>query len=74
MNELAYLFPPAMPLLDVGLLIAASLVTSFITAAFGIGGGVVLLAFLALVLPPVALIPVHGVVQLGSNGGRVAIM
>ena len=33
-----------------------------------------LLAFLALVLPPVALIPVHGVVQLGSNGGRVAIM
>jgi uncharacterized membrane protein YfcA len=73
-NELAYLFPPAMPLLDVGLLIAASLVTSFITAAFGIGGGVVLLAFLALVLPPVALIPVHGVVQLGSNGGRVAIM
>ena len=63
-----------MPLLDVGLLVAASLVTSFITAAFGIGGGVVLLAFLALVLPPVALIPVHGVVQLGSNGGRVAIM
>jgi hypothetical protein len=44
-NELAYLFPPAMPLLDVGLLVAASLVTSFITAAFGIGGGVVLLAF-----------------------------
>ena len=74
MNELAYLFPPAMSLLDAGLLIAASLVTSFITAAFGIGGGVVLLAFLALVLPPVALIPVHGVVQLGSNGGRVAIM
>jgi len=73
-NELVSLFPPAMPLLDVGLLIAASLVTSFITAAFGIGGGVVLLAFLALVLPPVALIPVHGIVQLGSNGGRVAIM
>ena len=63
-----------MTLLDAGLLVMASLVTSFITAAFGIGGGVVLLVFLALVLPPVALIPVHGIVQLGSNAGRACIM
>ena len=74
MNELVSLFPPAMSLLDLGLLVAASLVTSFITAAFGIGGGVVLLVFLALVLPPAALIPVHGIVQLGSNAGRACIM
>ena len=74
MNELAYLFPPAMPLLDVGLLVAASLVTSFISAAFGIGGGFTLIALLALLLPPAALIPVHGIVQLGSNAGRVGIM
>ena len=74
MNELVSLLPPAMTLLDAGLLVMASLVTSFITAAFGIGGGVVLLVFLALVLPPVALIPVHGIVQLGSNAGRVGIM
>lgn len=39
----------------------------------GIGGGVLLLAILASVLPPAALIPVHGLVQLGSNGNR-AIM
>ena len=64
MNELVSLLPPAMTSLDAGLLVTASLVTSFITAAFGIGGGVVLLVFLALVLPPVALIPVHGIVQL----------
>lgn len=57
-----------------GVLIAASLATSFITAAFGIGGGVVLLAILASFIPPAALIPVHGLVQLGSNFGRVAIM
>jgi uncharacterized membrane protein YfcA len=63
-----------MTLLDAGLLVMASLVTSFITAAFGIGGGVVLLVFLALVLPPLALIPVHGIVQLGSNAGRACIM
>ena len=74
MNQLVSLLPPAMPLLDAGLLVMASLVTSFITAAFGIGGGVVLLVFLALVLPPAALIPVHGIVQLGSNAGRACIM
>jgi uncharacterized membrane protein YfcA len=63
-----------MPLLDAGLLVAASLVTSFISAAFGIGGGFTLIALLALLLPPAALIPVHGIVQLGSNAGRVGIM
>ena len=73
-NELVSLLPPAMPLLDAGLLVAASLVTSFISAAFGIGGGFTLIALLALLLPPAALIPVHGIVQLGSNAGRVGIM
>ena len=74
MNEVVSLLPPAMPLLDAGLLVAASLVTSFISAAFGIGGGFALIALLALLLPPAALVPVHGIVQLGSNAGRVGIM
>ena len=74
MNELVSLLQPAMPLLDAGLLVAASLVTSFISAAFGIGGGFTLIALLALLLPPAALIPVHGIVQFGSNAGRVGIM
>ena len=74
MNELVSLLPPAMSLLDAGLLVAASLVTSFISAAFGIGGGFTLIALLALFLPPAALIPVHGNVQLGSNAGRVGVM
>ena len=73
-NELVSLLPPAMPLLDAGLLVTASLVTSFISAAFGIGGGFTLIALLALLLPPAALIPVHGIVQLGSNAGRAGIM
>jgi len=55
-------------------MVAVSFVTSFITAAFGIGGGVIMLAVLAVLLPPVALIPVHGLVQLGSNAGRAAIL
>ena len=74
MNEFVSLLTPAMPLLDAVLLVAASLVTSFISAAFGIGGGFTLIALLALLLPPAALIPVHGIVQFGSNAGRVGIM
>ena len=55
-------------------LMAASFCTSALTAAFGIGGGAVLLAVLANLLPPSALIPVHGVVQLGSNTGRALML
>ncbi|WP_172293094.1 sulfite exporter TauE/SafE family protein [Pseudoruegeria sp. HB172150] len=51
-------------------LLLTSCAASFITAAFGIGGGGVMLAVLASLLPPLAIIPVHGVVQLGSNAGR----
>mgnify|MGYP003328920638 CR=1 FL=1 len=56
------------------LLVLASLATSFMTAAFGIGGGVVLIVIMALLVPPAALIPIHGIIQLGSNGGRAVIM
>ena len=66
--------PADMSQLAFFLLTLASLVTSFMTAAFGIGGGVVLIVIMALLMPPAALIPVHGIIQLGSNGGRVAIM
>lgn len=52
------------------LLTLSAAATSFMTAAMGIGGGVLLLAILASTLPPAALIPVHGLVQLGSNGNR----
>ncbi|MCH8500211.1 MAG: TSUP family transporter [Marinobacter sp.] len=55
------------------LLLAASVVTSMITASLGAGGGVLLLALMALWLPPAVIIPVHGLIQLGSNGGRVAL-
>lgn len=51
-------------------LIIASFFTSAFTAAFGIGGGVTLLAILGMVIPVTTLIPLHGTVQLGSNAGR----
>jgi uncharacterized membrane protein YfcA len=55
-------------------LCAASFAGSFIAAALGLGGGILVLAVMALVLPPTVLIPVHGVVQLGSNLGRAVLM
>lgn len=54
-------------------LIAISFLGSFITVAFGIGGGQVMLAVFATLLPAAAIIPVHGLVQLGSNVGRTAL-
>lgn len=55
-------------------LIAVSFASSLITVAFGIGGGAIMLAVLATLLPAAAIIPVHGLVQLGSNVGRAALM
>ncbi|MEM1377703.1 MAG: sulfite exporter TauE/SafE family protein [Pseudomonadota bacterium] len=51
-------------------LVAASFVTSAISATFGMGGGLALIALIGFFLPVSALIPVHGMVQLGSNAGR----
>ncbi len=56
------------------LLLALSAVTSFISAAFGLGGGMVLLAVMATLMPAAALVPVHGVVQIGSNLARATVM
>lgn len=48
--------------------------TSMLTASFGIGGGMLLLAVIAQAIPMKAIIPVHGAVQLGSNAGRMIVM
>lgn len=52
----------------------ASFLASFMTVALGIGGGALVLAIMASLMPPAALIPVHGVIQLGSNLFRAALM
>lgn len=56
------------------MLVATSFLGSFISTAAGIGGGVTMLAVMAQVMPPLALIPVHGLVQLGSNISRAVVM
>ncbi|WP_417580487.1 sulfite exporter TauE/SafE family protein [Pelagibacterium sp.] len=54
-------------------LIAVSFLTSMITAMFSLGGGMAMLATLGLFFPPAVIIPVHGLVQLGSNAGRAVV-
>lgn len=45
-----------------------------LTAAIGMGGGTILIAVMAQIMPVKAIIPVHGLVQLGSNFGRAAVL
>jgi uncharacterized membrane protein YfcA len=65
--------PGVGPWLFLGLM-AASLVTSFIGVFTGAAGGVVLLGLMAMVMPPLTLIPVHTVVMLGSGITRTMMM
>lgn len=60
------------PVVSIGLILVSA-ITSAITASLGIGGGVLLLAIMAVVMPPAAIIPVHGMVQLGSNISRASM-
>ena len=74
LESVAWLIPSALEPSAFGWLVLISAGTSMITAVTGVGGGATLLVFMINMMPPMAVIPVHGVVQLGSNGGRVAVM
>jgi uncharacterized membrane protein YfcA len=54
------------------LLIAAAFISSSLTALLGLGGGMLLISFMSVFLPPTAVVPVHGVVQFASNASRGA--
>lgn len=60
----------SLSLVDTAVLVAASFLGSLVTAALGVGGGAFLIVVMAEFLSPVVLIPVHGMVQMASNGGR----
>jgi uncharacterized membrane protein YfcA len=65
--------PPDITPLFATVLVFTSFLTSAFTAAMGLGGGVAMLAVLGLGLPVTSVLPVHGVVQFGSNTGRAII-
>lgn len=55
------------------IVVVSSFFTSALTASFGLGGGLALLAIMGALMPPAAVIPVHGVAQLGSNASRLSL-
>jgi len=65
--------PDMGPMMFFGLAFA-SFATAFIGVFTGTAGGVILLALMASVMPPLVLVPVHTVVQLGSGVSRTIIM
>ena len=69
-SQISSWLPEATTLPLLALLCSLSLVSSALTAATGAGGGLIMLMVLALALPAEVVIPVHGMVQLGSNTGR----
>ncbi|ADM08897.1 putative orphan protein [Parvularcula bermudensis HTCC2503] len=44
-----------------------------ITAAFAVGGGLLLIAVMSTLLPAPAVVPVHGLIMTGVNGGRAIV-
>lgn len=52
----------------------AAFATSILSALAGLGGGIVLLAVLAQFYAPTIAIPIHGGIQLASNGTRAAML
>ncbi|MEM0929816.1 MAG: sulfite exporter TauE/SafE family protein [Pseudomonadota bacterium] len=53
---------------------AVSFIGSAATAAFSIGGGLLLIGTMSVLIPPAAVIPVHGAIMVGSNAGRSALL
>jgi len=52
---------------------AVVFVTAVLSGVLGMAGGIALLGVLLLYLPPLVAIPLHGVIQLVSNGSRVLV-
>jgi uncharacterized membrane protein YfcA len=69
MNLLSWLPAETSPLAALALIVI-SFITSAISAAFGLGGGVAMLIALLSLTPPIVALPVHALVQIGSNAGR----
>jgi uncharacterized membrane protein YfcA len=70
MDALALFLPDGLPLWAALTAVIAAFFSAALTAAFGLGGGLALLAVMSTVFPAPAVIPVHGVAQIGSNAGR----
>ncbi len=71
--EYSILLPQTISINSAIFLIFFNFLTCFISTALSLGGGMLMLVGLSFILPTTALIPVHGLVQLGSNFGRIFV-
>lgn len=71
--DLAIFLPSTISFNSAIFLIFFNLLTCFISTALSLGGGMLMLVGLSFILPTTALIPVHGIVQLGSNFARIFV-
>ena len=55
------------------ILVTAAFLTSMVSAIGGIAGGVMLIAVMPSFLPPAAVIPIHGLIQITSNVSRALL-
>ena len=62
-----------MDLTELIVLAVAAYLTATLSGIIGMGGGMTLLGIMTLLLPAPLVVPLHGVVQLGSNTTRTAI-
>lgn len=74
MDIMTVLTPEGVSVFGAVVMILASFFTSMLTVTAGIGGGLAMIALMAYFVPVAALIPVHGLVQLGSNAGRIWLL
>jgi uncharacterized membrane protein YfcA len=58
---------------ELSVLCAVALATSILSAIVGMAGGITLLSVMLLFMDPLVAIPLHGVIQLVSNGARTVI-
>lgn len=65
------LLPAMLSVPQAAALVMLSFFASDFTAGFGIGGGIAVITVMLQILPPAIVLPLHGVVQTGSNAGRV---
>ncbi len=71
--DVSALLPDDISIYGALFLIAFNLLCSFISTAISLGGGMLMLVGLSFIVSPLALIPVHGIIQLGSNFARIFV-
>jgi len=74
MDVLSQFLPADLSLWEVLFLVAVNFCASALTVSVGLGGGVIMLAVLANILPIAAVVPVHAVVLMGNNASRSFVL